>query len=105
MAAGTRISRTAERSRDPRWVLPPLRVERSECLVCDRCVQGCPDVFGAIVRHGVSVEIVPELCSGCGRCVAVCPVDCIVADPAWSATPDQTWRRLVLGHVEEAAPA
>ena len=45
-----------------------------------------------IFNHGIDVIILPELCSGCGKCLPpVCPVDCIVDDPAWTASPDDWW--------------
>ena len=43
-----------------------------------------PAQFGAIFNHGVDVVIVPELCSGCDKCLPACPVDCIYPDPEWS---------------------
>jgi electron transport complex protein RnfB len=39
------------------------------------------------------VIIIPELCSGCEKCLPpVCPVDCIVPDPDWTPAPDDWWR-------------
>jgi len=39
------------------------------------------------------VIIVPELCSGCDKCLPACPVDCIYPDPDWQAVtvPDDWW--------------
>ena len=51
-----------------------------------------PAQFGAIFNHGIDVIIVPELCSGCGKCLPACPVDCIYADPDWERpAPDDWW--------------
>jgi electron transport complex protein RnfB len=86
-----RAARVAARERKPTWRKAPLRIVRSECIVCDECVRACPAGFGAIFRHGVTLVIVPELCSGCDKCVPVCPVDCIVGDPDWVASPPTWW--------------
>jgi H+/Na+-translocating ferredoxin:NAD+ oxidoreductase subunit B len=86
-----RAARVASRTRKPSWDKAPLRILRSECIVCDECVRACPAGFGAIFRHGVTLVIVPELCSGCDKCVRVCPVDCIVDDPDWVASPPPWW--------------
>jgi electron transport complex protein RnfB len=86
-----RDARVETRERKSTWSKAPLRIVRSECIVCDECVRACPAGFGAIFRHGVSLVIVPELCSGCGKCVPVCPVDCIVDDPDWTPAPAAWW--------------
>jgi electron transport complex protein RnfB len=30
------------------------------------------------------VVIIPELCSGCDKCLPACPVDCIYPHPEWT---------------------
>ena len=49
--------------------------------------------FGAIFNHGIDVVILPELCSGCDKCLDPCPVDCIYPLPAdeWEPAPDDWW--------------
>ncbi len=80
--ASNRQSRIEERERNPKWKAPPLRIEMSECINCDTCLRHCPPQFGAIFNHGIDVIIIPELCSGCGKCLPpVCPVDCIYEGP------------------------
>jgi Na+-translocating ferredoxin:NAD+ oxidoreductase subunit B len=91
VVTSNRLTRITERTRNPKWQLPPLRIEMSECINCDTCIRHCPDHFGAIFNHGIDVIIVPELCSGCGKCVDPCPVDCIYPDPAWSPPPADWW--------------
>jgi electron transport complex protein RnfB len=92
MAATSRAERIASHERNPKWQSPPLRIEMSECINCDTCIRHCPPQFGAIFNHGIDVIIVPELCSGCGKCLPpVCPVDCIYEDPDWPAPPDDWW--------------
>src|SRR4029077_4656246 len=91
VAAATREERVQARERNPKWKLPALRIEMAECINCDTCIRHCPDQFGAIFNHGIDVIIVPELCSGCGKCVPVCPVDCIYEDPSPALTPEDWW--------------
>jgi Na+-translocating ferredoxin:NAD+ oxidoreductase subunit B len=91
MAASNRLIRIEERARNPKWKVAPFRIEMSECINCDTCIRWCPDQFGAIFNHGIDVIIIPELCSGCGKCVDPCPVDCIYPDPEWTAPPEDWW--------------
>jgi Na+-translocating ferredoxin:NAD+ oxidoreductase subunit B len=91
MAATTRDERIANRERNPKWKLPVLRIEMSECINCDACLRHCPPQFGAIFNHGVDVIIIPELCSGCGKCLDPCPVNCIYEDQDWKTPPDDWW--------------
>ena len=90
MAAG-RTERVQERARNPKWKSPPLRIEMAECINCDTCIRHCPTQFGAIFNHGIDVIIIPELCSGCGKCLDPCPVRCIRPDPSWAAPPVEWW--------------
>jgi len=86
-----RLERVESRERSSKWRQPPLRIEMSECINCDACLRHCPPQFGAIFNHGIDVIIIPELCSGCGKCVPVCPVDCIYEDTAPAPTPEDWW--------------
>jgi Na+-translocating ferredoxin:NAD+ oxidoreductase subunit B len=92
--AALRAERVRTREREERWKNPPVRIEKWECIVCDSCMRECPPQFGAIFNDGIDVKVVPELCSGCNRCIAVCPVDCIYPDPEWRPTEEaepQLW--------------
>jgi len=92
MAAATRGERIATRTRNPKWQLAPFRIDMSVCINCDACLRHCPPQFGAVFNHGIDVIIVPELCSGCGKCLPpVCPVDCIHEDPDWTPAGDDWW--------------
>jgi electron transport complex protein RnfB len=92
MAAGTRGERLESRERNPKWQNAPLKIDMSICINCDTCIRHCPPQFGAIFNHGIDVIIIPELCSGCGKCLPpVCPVDCIVDDPDWRPAADDWW--------------
>ena len=89
----TRTQRIEKRIRNDKWKNIPLRIEMSECINCDTCLRHCPPQFGAIFNHGIDVIIIPELCSGCGKCLPpVCPVDCIYEDPDWTPAPDDWWQ-------------
>lgn len=90
----TRDARIEERARNDKWRNPPLRIEMLECINCDACLRHCPPHFGAIFNHGADVVILPELCSGCDKCLPACPVDCIYPDPDWDPAdiPDDWWR-------------
>jgi Na+-translocating ferredoxin:NAD+ oxidoreductase subunit B len=92
MPAGTREERIATHERNPKWQNPPLRIEMSECINCDTCLRHCPEQFGAIFNHGLDVIILPELCSGCLKCIPVCPVDCIYPDPNWQLSSEDWWQ-------------
>ena len=89
----SRAERIADRERNPKWKLAPLRIEMAECINCDACLRHCPPHFGAIFNHGTDVIIVPELCSGCDKCLPACPVNCIYPFPEWESTgyPDEWW--------------
>ena len=83
----TRDERIDQRARNPKWKNAPLFIDMLDCINCDACLRHCPPNFGAIFNHGPDVVIIPELCSGCDKCLPVCPVDCIHPDPDW--TPEQ----------------
>jgi electron transport complex protein RnfB len=90
-ARSARDTRIETRSRDSDWKKPPRRIEAAECITCDSCLRSCPPEFGAIFDRGLDVVIVPELCSGCPKCVLICPVDCIYVDEDWTATSNDMW--------------
>lgn len=77
MSGGNRADRLANRERNPKWQNEALWIDMDICINCDTCIRHCPPHFGAIFNHGMDVVIIPELCSGCLKCVDPCPVDCI----------------------------
>jgi ferredoxin len=64
-----------------------------ECINCDVCEPECPN--GAIAQGELVYVIDPARCTECfghfaqPQCVEVCPVDCIVLDPARVETQDE----------------
>ncbi|MHB1854208.1 MAG: indolepyruvate ferredoxin oxidoreductase subunit alpha [Acidimicrobiales bacterium] len=61
-----------------------LRVVAEACIGCGGCEYSCPT--GALSKTDSFLGIFaidPYTCDDCGKCVSKCPVDCIVADPAW----------------------
>ena len=64
-----------------------------ECINCDVCEPECPN---DAIYQGVEIyEINPALCTECvghfetSQCVEVCPVECILVDPAVVETREQ----------------
>ena len=63
-----------------------------ECINCDVCEPECPN--GAIFMGEEIYEIKPNLCTECvghfdeSQCTVVCPVECIIIDPAWIESKD-----------------
>ncbi|MFO1436597.1 MAG: YfhL family 4Fe-4S dicluster ferredoxin [Gammaproteobacteria bacterium] len=57
-----------------------------QCINCDVCEPECPN--GAIAEGVEFYVIDPELCTECvghfdkPRCIEICPVECIIPDPA-----------------------
>jgi len=64
-----------------------------ECINCDVCEPECPN--GAISQGDEVYVIDSSKCTECvghfdePQCIQVCPVDCILKDPAHEESPDQ----------------
>lgn len=64
-----------------------------ECINCDVCESECPNL--AISQGELVYEINPDRCTECvghfanPQCMEVCPVDCILVNPAHVETPEQ----------------
>jgi bidirectional [NiFe] hydrogenase diaphorase subunit len=65
-------------------------LDQNRCVLCGRCVRACADIEGAHVwdftSRGIFTRIVADLadpwsaasaCTGCGKCVEVCPTGAI----------------------------
>ncbi len=51
------------------------RVDESRCTLCGKCSDLCQ--FKAINVMGSAILTFPEMCHGCGGCLAVCPEDAV----------------------------
>ena len=64
-----------------------------DCINCAVCEPECPN--NAISAGGDIFVIAPDKCTECvghfdeSQCVEVCPVDCIIIDPAHTESKDQ----------------
>ncbi len=71
-----------------------------ECINCDVCEPVCPNL--AIYQGEMIYEIDPNKCTECEghfdepQCVAICPVDCIIKDPAHVESKEQLLQKLQL---------
>ena len=71
-----------------------------ECINCDVCEPECPN--HAISQGEQIYRIDPARCTECvghfetPQCVEVCPVDCIVVDPAMVESREQLQRKYEL---------
>jgi len=68
------------------------------CVNCDVCAPVCPNA--AITQGEAIYEIEPARCTECvghydePQCVEVCPVECILLDPAHPETREQLLGKL-----------
>ena len=70
-----------------------------ECIDCDVCEPECPN--GAIAQGAEIYEIDPNKCTECvghfdtPQCTEVCPVDCIIPNPAQAEDKDQLQKKFL----------
>ena len=76
-----------------------------ECINCDVCEPVCPNL--AIYQGELVYEIDPNKCTECEghfdepQCIAICPIDCIIKDPAHVETKEQLLDKYKLLTAEE----
>ncbi|OIR03519.1 ferredoxin [mine drainage metagenome] len=70
---------------------------QSDCINCDVCVSECPN---EAIAEGPDCYIIDaQKCTECvghyeeSRCVEVCPVDCIAADPAQAESKEELLKK------------
>ncbi len=75
---------------------------KDNCINCDMCDPECPN---EAISYGKKIyEIDPDLCTECvghydkPTCIAVCPIDCIIVDPARVETEDELYDKYVQIH-------
>jgi NAD-dependent dihydropyrimidine dehydrogenase PreA subunit len=71
---------------------PHVRLDRSRCDACWRCVETCPrSVMGKVdvLGHRHARIRAPDACGGCGRCVKVCPSGALAAIVTQSSPPGE----------------
>ena len=68
-----------------------------ECTSCGACVEDCPN---EAISEGDPVYVIDaEKCTECvgffdePQCITVCPIECIVPDPAHQETKDELLAR------------
>ena len=79
-----------------------------QCINCDVCEPECPN--DAIYQGELIYEIAPDKCTECvghhltQKCVEVCPVDCIIVDPAHTETRDELQQKYLRLTGQQAQP-
>ena len=62
--------------------------DESRCVKCTLCSQVCRDAIGVLGRYDLAQTGGRAICTHCGQCAAVCPVDSIRIRSEWAAVKD-----------------
>jgi len=65
--------RQSRRTGNWRFSRPELAEE--DCIMCELCIEFCPDVSIHQAESEESVVVDYDYCKGCGICAQVCPTD------------------------------
>ena len=84
---------------------PYIHVDRTQCILCSRCVRICEELQGQSVwklwNRGAESRIVPDLggtlmestCASCGACVDTCPTGALEDKALLPVAPPLQWTR------------
>ncbi len=84
---------------------PRFIADHNRCVLCSRCVRVCDEIEGAhtwdVMGRGVEARVITDLnqpwgesesCTGCGKCVHVCPTGALVEKGGVGRGDDQAAR-------------
>jgi len=90
---------------------PKFEVDHNRCILCQRCIRVCDEVEGAhtwdIMGRGISARVITDLnqswgssetCTGCGKCVHVCPTGAL--SEKGKSVAEMTKRRQFLPYLQ-----
>lgn len=57
------------------WRFQRPELDADACIMCERCIQFCPDVAIHEAPDEAAVVVDFDFCKGCGICAEVCPTE------------------------------
>ena len=86
-------------------------VDHNRCILCQRCLRVCDEIEGAhtwdVMGRGISARVITDLsqtwgssetCTGCGKCVHVCPTGAL--SEKGKSVAEMTKRRQFLPYLQ-----
>lgn len=64
-----------ESRRTGEWRFKRPELDEDACVMCEQCIDFCPDVCIHEADNGEHVIVDYDFCKGCGICEDVCPTD------------------------------